>query len=342
MKIQIGMTYDLRDEYLARNYSMEQTAELDSRETVDALEKTLAGFGFEPYRIGGVQSLVERLAAGERWDIVFNIAEGMFGLSREAQIPALLDAYGIPYTFSDPVVLGLTLHKGMTKHVLKNIGVPTPDFLIVNSLEDLKDLTLSFPLFVKPAAEGTGKGISDRSLVHDRLCLEELCAELLVTYRQPVLVETFLPGREFTVGILGTGAGAEALKPMEVVFCDETPSASYSYETKRNYLDLVEYRLISGELGRACEDVALAAWRGLGCRDGGRIDLRLDGAGVPNFIEVNPLAGLNPIDSDLPILCRLSGISYQELIGRIMNSALERTGLLRAGRLVMSEPVAAL
>jgi len=147
---------------------------------------------------------------------------------------------------------------------------------------------------------------------------------LLEKFRQPVLVETFLPGREFTVGILGTGEGARALKPMEVVFLSDSQSASYSYETKKNYLDKVEYRLVAGELGKACEEVALAAWRGLGCRDGGRIDVRLDTQGVPNFIEVNPLAGLNPIDSDLPILCRLSGITYQSLIKQIMDSALER------------------
>ena len=225
--------------------------------------------------------------------MVFNIAEGMFGLSREAQIPALLDAYQIPYTFSDPMILGLTLHKGMTKHVLKNLKVPTADFLVVDTLEDLKILTLPFPLFVKPAAEGTGKGISDRSLVQTRSDLEALCVELLETYRQPVLVETFLPGREFTVGILGTGKDARALQPMEVVFHKELSGAAYSYETKKNYLDHVEYRLISGDLGQACENVALAAWKGLGCRDGGRIDLRLDADGVPNFIEVNPLAGLH-------------------------------------------------
>ena len=327
MKLRIGMTYDLRDEYLAKNYSPEQTAELDSRETVDAIDEALRDLGYEPCRIGGIETLVEKLAAGERWDMVFNIAEGIFGLSREAQVPALLDAYRIPYTFSDPVVLGLTLHKGMAKHVLKNLKVPTPDFLVVNTIDDLKTLTLSFPMFVKPAAEGTGKGISSRSLVHNRTDLEILCEELLETFRQPVLIETFLPGREFTVGIVGSGANARALKPMEVVFREELSGASYSYETKKNYLNKVEYRLISGDLGFECEKTALAAWKGLGCRDGGRIDLRLDEEGVPNFIEVNPLAGLHPVDSDLPILCRLSGITYLDLIRQIMDSALERSGL---------------
>jgi len=324
--MRVGLTYDLREDYLAENFTLEETAELDSRETVEALESTLQMLGYETDRIGGVRSLVQRLAAGDRWDMVFNIAEGMFGMGREAQIPALLDAYRIPYTFSDPMVLGLTLHKGMTKHIVKNNGVPTADFLVVNTLSDLEKLDLLFPLFVKPAAEGTGKGISDRSLVHNFQDLENLCTELLETYRQPILVETFLPGREFTVGILGTGDEARALKPMEVIFRDDSESASYSFETKKDYHEKVEYQLVSGDLGKLCEETALAAWKALGCRDGGRIDLRMDSFGIPNFIEVNPLAGLNPIDSDLPILCRLSGIPYQTLIRQIMESARERIG----------------
>ena len=322
--MRIGLTFDLQAEYLEKNYSLEETAELDSPETIEALERTLQSLGYDTVRIGGIESLVGKLAAGEKWDMVFNISEGMHGLAREAQIPALLDAYRIPYTFSDPLVLGITLHKGISKHILKNRGIATADFVVINTLEDLDGHSLAFPLFVKPAAEGTGKGISSRSLVHSERELKEICDDLLKEYRQPVLVEKFLPGREFTVGILGTGVRARALKPMEVVFRGETAGLSYSYETKKNYKDLVDYSLLTGELGKACEDLALAAWRELGCRDGGRVDLRLDSEGNPSFIEVNPLAGLHPADSDLPILCRLSGISYESLIREIMDSALDR------------------
>lgn len=333
-KLCVGLTYDLQAEYLARNYSPEETAELDSPETIDALEQSLRTLGYAPVRIGGIESLVGKLAAGERWDIVFNISEGMHGLGREAQIPALLDAYRIPYTFSDPLVLGITLHKGIAKHILKNLGIATPDFIVVKTLSDLDGHSLAFPLFVKPAAEGTGKGISSRSLVHNEGELRELCSDLLVEFRQPVLVETFLPGREFTVGVLGTGDRARALTPMEVVFQGESSGVVYSYETKKNYRELVEYSLVNGELGEACKDLALAAWRALGCRDGGRIDLRLDAENRPSFIEVNPLAGLHPVDSDLPILCRLSGISYEALIREIMTSALERE---HNGKIVLHE-----
>jgi D-alanine-D-alanine ligase len=324
-----GLTYDLKEEYRERGFGEEETAEFDKEETVDAIENVLQDMGMETERIGGVSSLVSALSAGKRWDIVFNIAEGMYGIGREAQVPALLDAYGIPYTFSDPLVLSLTLHKGMTKRVVRDCGVPTADFAVLQDKDDLRDLKLPFPLFLKPVAEGTGKGIDASSLIHDRRNLETVFARLLRTFAQPVLVETYLPGREFTVGILGTGKTAHALPVMEIVLRDSAEKSSYSYENKQNYHDRVEYRLTSDGASRECADVALRAWRCLGCRDAGRVDLRLDVDGVPNFIEVNPLAGLNPIDSDLPIICTMAGIDYGTLIQSIMESALQRTGGLQ-------------
>ena len=164
-----------------------------------------------------MKALAARLVAGERWDLVFNIAEGVAGFGRESQVPALLEAYAIPYTFSDPLVCALTLHKGMAKHVARGYGVPTPDFALVTTPADAAAVTLPFPLFVKPVAEGTSKGVTARSLVTSRAALLDVCAELLAEYREPVLVEEFLSGREFTVGILGTGADARALATLEVV-----------------------------------------------------------------------------------------------------------------------------
>ncbi|HNX98397.1 MAG TPA: D-alanine--D-alanine ligase [Candidatus Aminicenantes bacterium] len=322
----IGLTYDLKDDYRELGFSDEEVAELDSEATVSGIETALAQNGLDSIRIGHLRHLMGRLLSGERWDLVFNICEGMFGIGREAQVPALLDAFQVPYTFSDPMVLALTLHKGMAKRVVRDAGVPTAPFALVERSEDIDGVDLPFPLFVKPVGEGTGKGITTRSRVENRAELDGVCRELLTAFRQPVLVETFLPGREFTVGIVGTGPEAEAIGGMEVLFA-AGGNEIYSYETKRDYEDLVEYRRIPAELVPECHRVALAAWRALGCRDGGRIDLRLDGAGVPNFLEVNPLAGLNPKDSDLPILARLHGISYGELIGRIVASTRRRVGL---------------
>lgn len=322
--MKIGLTYDLRHEYLAAGYGEEETAEFDRLETIDALERTLRHLGYATERIGQVRQLAARLVSGARWDVVFNIAEGLYGFGREAQVPALLDAYGIPYTFSDPLVLALALHKGMTKHVMHALGIPTPDFAVVETLCELELVRLPLPLFAKPVAEGTSKGISAASKIHTQQELRTVCSHLLHTYRQPVLVETFLPGREFTVGMVGTGSRARALGVMEVLLLEAAEPEVYSYANKALYTARVRYRLVHDTLAARAMEVALRAWRGLGCRDGGRVDLRCDAQNTPYFLEVNPLPGLHPEHSDLPILCRLLGMRYTELIGLMMESALER------------------
>jgi D-alanine-D-alanine ligase len=329
--MRIGITYDMREEYLAEGFTEEETAEFDRRETIEAIERTLQDLGHETDRIGHARSLVGRLVAGQRWDLVFNIAEGIKGFGREALVPALLDAYDIPYTFSDPLVLALTLHKAMTKRVVRDMGIPTADFRVLESLEDLRKVDLAYPLFAKPVAEGTGKGVDARSRITTATDLEEVVGRLLFTYRQPVIVESFLPGREFTVGVIGTGEDAEALGPMEVLLRDEAEPHAYSYVNKERCEDLVEYRLADDPVAREAKEVAVAAWRGLGCRDAGRVDIRLDAKGTPNFMEVNPLAGLHPEHSDLPIICTKLGITFRELIGRILESALRRVDVNEGG-----------
>ncbi len=325
--MKIGLTYDLRADYLAAGYTEEETAEFDRDETIDALEGALASLGYQTDRIGHVRHLVARLAAGDRWDMVFNIAEGMHGIGREAQVPAMLDAYEIPYTFSDPLVMTLTLHKGMTKHVLRDTGVATTDFTVVESPQDLRRVAFGPPYFIKPVAEGTGKGVTPDSIVRRRDDLGAACRNLRVAFDQPVLVEPFLSGREFTVGLVGTGADARVLGTMEVLLLKQAEPNVYSYVNKERCEELVSYRLGSSRedavVARA-EAVALEAWRVLGCRDAGRVDLRCDTQQDPMFMEVNPLAGLHPQHSDLPILCSLLGIAYVDLIEQIMRSALKR------------------
>lgn len=322
--MKVGLTYDLRQDYLALGMSEEDTAEFDRPDTIVAIENTLKALGYETDRIGHIRSLVNRLAQSHSWDMVFNIAEGLWGFGREAQIPALLEAYQIPYTFSDSLVLALTLHKGLTKHVIRDQGIPTPDFYVLEKEADLKHLQLSFPLFAKPVAEGTGKGITAKSVIQTKRELNSVCRMLLTTYQQPVLVETFLPGREFTVGIVGTGEDAKAIGVLEVVLLKKAEQDVYSYVNKEKCEELVEYRLAEDAMAKAAANVAIASWRALGCRDAGRIDLRSDEKGQPHFIEVNPLAGIHPEHSDLPILCTKVGISYKELIQSIMQSAEKR------------------
>ncbi len=323
-KLKIGLTYDLRDDYLQEGFGLEETAEFDLPDTIAAIEKVILDNGWAADRIGNIKSLIRRLARGDSWDLVFNIAEGLYGLGREAQVPAVLDAYNIPYTFSDPLGHAVTLHKGITKQVLRDAGIPTPDFFIVNNEKDIDEINLPFPVFAKPVAEGTGKGINALSKINHCKNLKKICRHLLKTFRQPVLVEAYLPGREFTVGILGTGRNARALGALEVVLKPLAEQNAYSYENKEHYDTLVEYVLVKDTEAQKAMDIALKAWRALDLKDAGRIDLRSDSDGNPHFLEINSLAGLNPVRSDLPILCSKIGMSYHKLITSIIMSALRR------------------
>lgn len=320
----VGLTYDLRADYLAMGFGEEETAEFDREDTIDAIERELKALGHKTDRVGHIRRLVERLGSGARWDLVFNIAEGMHGFGREAQVPALLDAYAIPYTFCDPLCAAVTLQKATAKRILRDAGLPTPPFAVVERPEDAARVDLPFPLFVKPVAEGTAKGIHARSKVEDRKALAEECARVIASCRQPALVETFLPGREVTVGITGTGEKAVAIGTLEVVLKPQAEADSYTYKNKEYCEELCEYRLARGAFAAEAERLALAAWRVLDCRDGGRIDLRADGKGTLSVLEANPLPGLHPEHSDLPILCTKVGIPYSELIRRIVASAVER------------------
>jgi D-alanine-D-alanine ligase len=325
--MRIGLTYDLRQEYLAAGFTEDETAEFDRAETVEHIESALRQLGHTTDRIGHARQLITRLAAGDDWDLVFNIAEGLSGIAREAQVPAILDVYGVAYTFSDPLVMALTLHKGLTKTVVHSQGVPTPRFAVIQSPANVDRLDLPFPLFAKPVAEGTSKGISPTSKANDRFQLRSQCERLLATYQQPVLVEEYLPGREFTIGVTGTGEGAVAIGTLEVVLLAGAESHAYSLVNKERCEEFVEYRVGQAdrdEQVRAAEDVALRAWRILGCRDAGRVDVRCDAGGRPSFLEVNPLAGLHAEHSDLPILARMIGMPYFEIIRRIVESAAPR------------------
>ena len=323
----IGFTYDLRTDYLAAGYGDEETAEFDQIGTIEAIEAALSELGHDADRIGHARNLMQRLALGDRWDLVFNICEGLSGPARESQVPAILDVYEIPYTFADPAVLAVCLDKALTKTVIRAAGLPTPDWHVVRTLDDLDRINPVFPILAKPIAEGTGKGIDSASKVSDLASLRQACQRLLKQYRQPVLVEAFLPGREFTVGILGTGEEAEVLGTLEISLRSSAEPDVYSYRNKEQSESLVDYRLVSAtddkQVAKA-ESIGLAAWRAVGGRDGGRVDLRCDAAGAPHLIEINPLAGLHPTHSDLPILCTALGRDYVELIGRIVASAQSR------------------
>lgn len=322
-----GLTYDLKDDYAEEGFSKEELAEFDSEETIIAIEKELQKQGHTTERIGNISALVSKLAAGKhhKWDMVFNICEGVYGYGREAQVPALLDAYKIPYVFSDALTLAITLHKGLTKRIIRDSGINTSAFVEVNSLDDIKNVNLDFPLFCKPIAEGTSKGVLPISKVNNEKKLKTTLKKLLEKYQnQSILVEEYLPGREFTVGIVGTGNKAKVLGVLEIIV-NKDLKLDYTFDVKQTFEDKIKYvKAENDEITKKCAELSLQAWKRINGRDAGRVDIKIDKHGNPAFIEVNPLAGLNPVISDLPLLCYAHGITYSSLIKEIIQSALER------------------
>jgi D-alanine-D-alanine ligase len=262
--------------------------------------------------------MLDRLAA-ERVDGVFNMAEGMGGRGRESQVPALLDMYRIPYTGSSALALAMTLDKSLGKMVAQANGIPTAPFMVIPRREDGEEwgweADLTYPLFAKPSNEGSSMGITAKSLCHNERELDEAVARL--SRYGAVLVEEFLPGEEYTVGVVD----GQVVGVMQVVSLRNEPNFIYSLEVKREYEDRVTYRLAEAD---DAAQVALQVWRALGLRDLARVDIRRDRNGVPNFVEVNPLPGVHPVKSDLVILARFAGVSYNELIGRVLDSAARR------------------
>ncbi len=331
MSLRVGITYDLGDDYLALGYSEAEIAEFDSRETIDGLERNLNSQGLLTERIGNAKDLIRALNAGRRWDLVFNICEGLYGTGREALVPAILDCYEIPYTFSDPLALTLTLHKDMAKRVMCSKGIQTAPFALVECESDIDTVDLTYPLFAKPVCEGTSKGIDANCYVKTPAELRRSCMHLLEKFQQPVLVERYLSGREFTVGVLGNGRQARVIGGMEIVLRQGAEPYGYTFQNKQQWQTAVEFKPVDPETLEACASVALPAWWALCCRDAGRVDLREDADGKIHVLEVNALAGLNE-NSDLPILAKLSDISYPQLLEMIIKTAIERL------QLTVSEP----
>ncbi|MDR3626221.1 MAG: ATP-grasp domain-containing protein [Ignavibacteriaceae bacterium] len=273
-------------------------------------------------------------------DIVFNIAEGFNGVSREAQIPSILDMLQIPYTGSDPLTLATCLDKARAKEILSYYKIPNAKFVIADSMEAAQNIDLDFPLIVKPISEGSSKGIFSTSFVRDKNELLKEIERVLGEYNQPALVEEFLQGREFTVAILGNGDEAEVLPIVEISY-SEFPKdfvPIYSYEakwildTKENPLDVFSCPAkVDARLEKKISEVALKTYNILRCKDWSRIDVRLDKNNEPNIIEINPLPGILPNpeeNSCFPKAARTKGLNYNEMINKVLYVAAKRYNLI--------------
>lgn len=328
--MRIGIAFDLRSDFEAPPPGSpdDLLEEYDSDSTIEAIATALRAQGHDPVRYGGGRRFLERVLEDPP-DLVFNIAEGRGSRSREAHVPAACEMLGIPFTHADPLTCALTLDKGLTKRVVASAGLPTPAFQVIERADEPRDPALRFPLIVKPAFEGSSVGVRRSSRVVDDDSLRAEIERVASGYREPVLIEEFCAGLEMTIGVLGTGSdaraiGALAILPRLVVQSEFV----YSLEVKRDWEWEVEYACpppVEPGILRRAEEIALRAHRVLGCRDVSRVDLRLDAGGQPQFIEINPLPGLNPRTGDLCILASKVGLAYESLIDEIVRSALRRT-----------------
>jgi D-alanine-D-alanine ligase len=325
-RLKVGFTFNVKRVTPDPTGEQDEEAEYDSPKTLQAIREAIAGYGHEVVDLEATQDLPLQLASTPV-DVVFNIAEGFKGRSRESQVPSLLELLDIPYTGSDPAALSVSLDKAVAKRMVRTHGIATPDYLVLNTGKERLPRELGFPLLVKPVAEGTSKGVTKKSIVRTEDELREVAREMIAKYRQPALAEQYIAGREFTVGLLGERR-PRVLPPMEIVFLDESdPTPVYSFDMKQDWSKEIRYevpaRLTERELDRL-ERAAREVFAALGCRDVARIDFRIDAEGRIFFIECNPLPGLTPGWSDLVLIAQAAGIDYRALIGEILSFAIRR------------------
>ncbi len=323
-KLRIGFAFNVKR---SENKALgDAEAEYDSPQTIEAIRGALGSMGHEVVLLEANSELPSRLVES-KVDLVFNIAEGLSGRNREAQVPALCELCGIPYTGSDSATLALALDKGLTKRILRQNGILTPEFQVMATGRERLAPTLRFPLIVKPIAEGSSKGIAQKGVVDDEAALRSVVRELIEKYRQPALVEEYIAGREFTVGLLGDRR-PRVLPPMEICFKDKGNSRPvYDYEVKQEWERHVYYQcpahLSAIEL-KAVERVARETFQALDCRDVARVDLRMNQHGLAYVLEVNPLPGLTPDYSDLVLIAKAAGMDFRTLITEILSGGLKR------------------
>lgn len=327
-QICVGLTYNLKKNLTSDVADYE--AEYDNIETVLAIKEALLQGNYKVELMEATEELPSKLA-NHTVDIVFNIAEGIQGRGREAQVPAILNFFKIPFTGSDETTLCIALDKALTKRILSTYHIRTPKYRVILKEQQKWSGSFLFPAIVKPNAEGSSKGISDVAIVTDMQELRNLVSKNINLYKQDMLVEEYISGREFTVGIIGNGNDLKVFPPMEIVYLDQENQYNiYSYSVKQNYKKLIKYECpaaISKEIEAEMVNTAKKIYEILDCKDFSRIDFRLSKEGKIYFIEINPLPGLAPGYSDFPMIAEFNGIDYVSFVCKILDSALKRYGL---------------
>jgi D-alanine-D-alanine ligase len=325
-RLKVGFAFNVKRLTPEVTGEQDEEAEYDTPDTLQAIREAIASHGHEVIDLESTSDLPIQIASTPV-DVVFNIAEGFKGRSRESQVPALLELLDIPYTGSDPAALSVSLDKALAKRMVRTHGILTPDYLVLHTGKERLPRDLSFPLIVKPVAEGTSKGVTKRSVVRDEAEMREVAREIITKYRQPALAEAYIRGREFTIGMLGERR-PRVLPIMEIVFldpADQTPV--YSFDMKQEWSKSIRYEVPAKVSPRDLDRLERSArecFVALGCRDVARVDFRMDPEGRIYFIEANPLPGLAPGWSDLVLIAEAAGIDYRGLIGEILSFAIRR------------------
>lgn len=324
MSYKIGLVVDKPN--IEKQNKEANCADEQKEVTADKINEVLSK-KYKIIKIVADEKIIEELKTSNV-DIVFNLSTGIKGESRQSQIPAILEMLGIPYVGSGILAHAIALDKSVAKQIFKFHGVPTPNFQVFNTGLEEMDSSLKFPLIVKPACEGSGFGIHKDSVVYSERDLFKKVRELLKQYQPPVLVEEFIEGREFTVGIIGNGKDKTILPILEIDFKDipEEYGKFYTFEVKTDFGDETNFYCpapLSKEIEKAIKENASKAFDALGCRDIARVDVRLEDD-KPYIIEINSLPGLKPVYSDLPKMAEAAGMSYEELIMQILKEAIER------------------
>lgn len=324
--LRVGFTYNVKRVKPALDGTRDEEAEYDSPQTIQAVREAIAAAGHEVIDLEATADL-PALIETARPDLVFNMAEGIKGRNRESQVPALLELLDIPYSGSDPAALNIALDKALAKKIVRTHGILTPNFFLMQTGKERCPRDLRFPLIVKPVAEGSSKGVHATSVVENEAELREAAQKMIAKYDQAALVEDYIGGREFTVGMLGERR-PKVLPPMEVVFLDQRETRPvYSFEFKQDWSSKIRYDVpatLEPQQLRALERAARECFIALGCRDVARVDFRMDDAGKIYFLECNPLPGLTPGWSDLVLIARAAGIEYNALIAEILSGAFRR------------------
>jgi len=326
----VGLTYDLKTDYRFKEGDPpDANAEFDALSTIEVIASAIESNGFKVKRIGNVNNLLEKID-NLSVDIVFNISEGVCGRNRESQVPVVLEMMGVPFVGADALTLGLALDKVMAKKIFIAEGIPTPKFFEVNSAQELTNTNhRKFPLIVKPRFEGSSKGLSEASRVENNEELKKQVEYIIATYKQPALIEEFICGQEFTVAIVGNDP-PEVMPIVQIKIDGRLKLNDKFYTFARISSDRLEYicpARVNQELKKKISDLALKTFKVVECRDFGRVDFRVDNEGNPYVLEINPLPSLSTEDVFM-LVAKEIGISYEAIIGRILESAIKRHNLI--------------